>query len=262
MELKLKDKIAIVTGAGQGIGRAIALEFAKAGAKVVLAEIREDTTERVRKEIEGMGKEVLAVPTDVSRRTDVKRMVEKTIERFGQVDILVNNAGIAPKRMIPGKGGVRISFSEMDDEHWDSVMNTNLKGVFYCCQAVIPFLIKQRSGKIVNISSVTGLTGGAGSPASAAYCSSKAGVICLTKVLARELAPYNINVNNVAPAGILTDLSGASSPETLEGIRRNTPLGRFGKPEDIARGVLFLASVAGGYMTGETMLIDGGRVMY
>ena len=114
----------------------------------------------------------------------------------------------------------------------------------------------------MNISSVTGLTGGAGSPASAAYCASKAGVICLTKVLARELAQYNINVNNVAPAGILTDLSGASSPETLEGIRRNTPLGRFGKPEDVARGVLFLVSEAGDYMTGETMLIDGGRVMY
>ena len=262
MEIELKDKVAIVTGAGQGIGKSIALEFAKAGAKVVLAEIREDTTERVRKEIEGMGKEVLAVRTDVSRWVDVEGMVKKTMGRFGRIDILVNNAGIAPKRMIPGQGGVRISFSEMDDEHWDSVMNTNLKGVFYCCKAVIPFLIKQRSGKIVNISSVTGLTGGAGSPASAAYCASKAGVICLTKVLARELAQYNINVNNVAPAGILTDLSGASSPETLEGIRRNTPLGRFGKPEDIARGVLFLVSEAGDYMTGETMLIDGGRVMY
>ena len=169
----------------------------------------------------------------------------------------MNNAGIAPK----GKGGVRLKVSDIGDRDWDTVMNVNLKGVFNCSKAVMPFMIKQRSGKIVNIGSIAGLTGGAGSPTAAHYSVSKAGVICLTKVLARELGQYNINVNVVAPGRILTEMSKQASPEAQEETLKQTPLGRFGRPIDVARAVLYLVSESGDFLTGETIVIDGGRTM-
>lgn len=255
--MELKGKVAIVTGAGQGIGKAISLELAKAGANLVLADIREDTIEQARREIEGMGREALTVRMDVSKWEDAEGMAHRALERFGRIDILVNNAGISPK----GKGGIRLNTVEIGDQDWDNVMNVNLKGVFNCSKAMIPFMTRQRSGKIVNIGSMMGLTGGP-TPAGAHYCASKAGVICLTKVLARELAQYNINVNVIAPGRIVTEMGRLTSPEAIEEAKRQIPLGRFGEPIDVARAVLFLVSESGNFITGETMVIDGGRTMH
>lgn len=257
--MELKEKVAIVTGAGQGIGKAIALELAKAGANLVLAARREDTTEKVKNEIEGMGREALPIRMDVSKWEEAEAMVKRVLDRFGRIDILVNNAGISPK----GKGGVHLRILDVDDQIWDTVMNVNLKGVFNCSKAVMPFMISKQSGKIVNISSRSGISGGgAGSPASAAYCTSKAGVICLTKVLARELAQYNINVNNIAPGRVLTEMAELTSPEANAELRRHTPLGRFGTPIDVTRAVLYLVLESGNYITGETIVIDGGGTMH
>jgi 3-oxoacyl-[acyl-carrier protein] reductase len=258
-DMELKEKVAIVTGAGQGMGEAIALELARAGANVVLADIREDTVKKVKEQIEAMGREVLTIRMDVSKWEDAEGMVQRIMERFGRIDILVNNAGIQQK----GKGGTRLGISDIGDKDWDAIINVNLKGVFNCSKAVMPVMIKQRSGKIVNMGSITGLTGGsAGSPAPAHYCVSKAGVICLTKVLARELGQYNINVNAIAPGRVLTPLSAFTSPEVIEQVKNQTPLGRFGLPIDIARAVLYLVLESGNFITGSTMVIDGGRTMY
>jgi 3-oxoacyl-[acyl-carrier protein] reductase len=255
--MKLKGKLAIVTGAGQGLGKAICLELAKTGADLVLVDIVEDAICRVKYEIEKIGRKGLAIRADVSKWHDADDVAKKTLQKFGRIDILINNAGISPR----GKKGERLNVVEIDDESWDQVMNVNLKGVFNCSKAVIPTMIKQQSGRIVNMGSIAGITGGAGSPASGHYCVSKAGVICLTKVLARELAQHNINVNAVAPGRIQTDMATTSSPEANEEARMQTPLGRFGKPIDIALAVLFLVSESGNFITGETMVIDGGRVM-
>lgn len=256
--MDISGKVSIVTGSGQGIGKAIAIELAKVGSKVVLADMREDTMELVKKEIEGLGREVLSVKVDVTKWEEVKSLVAKTIERFGRVDIMVNNAGISPR----GKGGGRVEIPDLGEEEWDTVMNVDLKGVFFGAKAVMPFMMKQRSGKIVNMASITGLTGGAGSPASLHYCVAKAGVICLTKFLARELGPYNINVNALAPGRIFTEMAKTSSPEANEAAKRQTPLGRFGEPIDVALGVLYLVGESGNFITGETLVIDGGRVMH
>jgi 3-oxoacyl-[acyl-carrier protein] reductase len=256
-KMELKGKVAIVTGAGQGLGKAIALELAKAGANLVLADIREDTMAQVKREIEATGREAVLIRVDVSQWKDAEAMARKTLEKYGRIDILVNNAGISPR----AKGGGRLRIIDIEDADWDRVLNINLKGVFNCSKAVIPTMMNQEAGKIVNMGSIAGITGGAGSPASGHYCISKAGVISLTKVMARELAPYNINVNAIAPGRIETEMAATASPETNEEARRQTPLGRFGKPIDIARAVLFLVSESGNFIAGETMIIDGGRVM-
>jgi 3-oxoacyl-[acyl-carrier protein] reductase len=256
--MEVKGKVAIVTGAGQGIGEAIAIELAKAGAKVALADVKNDTLKKAMEKIREMGGEALPVQMDVSKWEEAEGMAKKVLEKFGRIDILVNNAGISPK----GKGGVRMGVADIGEQDWNKVMDVNLKGVFNCSKAVMPTMKNQRSGKIVNMGSIAGLTGGAGALASAHYCVSKAGVICLTKVLARELAEYNINVNAVAPGRIFTQMAELSSAEANEETKKLTPLGRFGKPIDIARAVLFLVSESGDFMTGETMVIDGGRVMH
>ena len=256
--MELEGKVAIVTGAGQGIGKAIALELAGAGARVVVADIREDTIMEVAEEIKRMGREALPVRMDVASWQEAQAMVEKVLEQFGRIDILVNNAGISPK----GEGGVRLGIANTSLEDWNKVMSVNLNGVFNCSKAVIPFMSRQRSGKIVNMGSITGLTGGAASPGSAHYCVSKSAVIGLTKVLARELAQYDINVNAIAPGRIVTEMAKLTSPEANEEAKRQTPLGRFGKPVDIARAVRFLVGESGSFITGETMVIDGGRTMH
>jgi len=163
--MELEGEVAIVTGAGQGIGEAIALELARAGANLVLADIREDTIRRVRDEISGIGREVFIDRMDVSIREDAEGMAKRVIEKFGRIDILVNNAGISPK----GKGGAHLRFLDITEQHWDNVMNVNLKGVFNCSKAVVPFMVEQSSGKIVNMGSIGGLTGGVGTPTSASY---------------------------------------------------------------------------------------------
>ncbi len=254
----LSGEVAIVTGAGQGIGEAIAIELAKAGANVALVDLKSDPLKKATEKVKGMGREALPLHLDVSKWEEVEVMAKKVLEKFGRIDILVNNAGISPK----GKGGVRLQVEDIGEQDWDTVMNVNLKGVFNCSKAVMPTMKNQRSGKIVNIGSIAGMTGGAGALASAHYCVSKAGVICLTKVLARELAEYNINVNAVAPGRIATQMAVVSSAEANEETIKQTPLGKFGKPIDIARAVLFMVSESGDFMTGETMVIDGGRVMH
>ncbi len=259
---ELKGKVAVVTGAGQGMGRAIALALANAGSNLVLAEIRANTLEHVKKEIEKTGREVLAVRMDVSKWEDAGRMAKAAMKKFGRIDILVNDAAISPKGKGKGKGGVPLPTLEIDEKDWDNVMNVNLKGVFNVSKAVAPFMIKQRSGTIVNITSVAGLTAGARCTASAHYVVSKAGAICLTKVLARELAPYNITVNNLAPGRTETEMVELSDPDENEYIRNLTPLRRFAKPSEIAGGVLFLVSEAASFITGETLVMDGGRTMH
>ncbi len=256
--MDLEDKVAIVTGAGQGIGMVIAIELAKAGAKLVLIGRKESTLNKVKQEIEGMGREAFVIRMDISKWEEADIMAKKVMERFGQIDILVNNAGISPKR----KEGVPLKISDIEEQDWDNVMDVNLKGAFSCSKAVMTCMIKRRSGKIVNIGSTAGLTGGAASPATPVYHISKAGVHCLTKVFARELAQYNINVNTIVPGRILTQMAVDTAPEANELLMRNIPLARFGKPTDVAHMVLFLVSERGDYITGGTIVVDGGKVMY
>jgi 3-oxoacyl-[acyl-carrier protein] reductase len=254
--MKLEGKVAIVTGAGRGIGRTIALELAKAGADIVIADLDESTSSQVKKEVEELGRKALVVSVNVTQWADAERTVNETLSRFGRIDILVNNAGISPK----GKGGTYIPITDIEEEFWDRVMDVNLKGVFNFSKAVSPTMMKQQSGKIVNIGSIAGLNGEGAS--SGAYHVSKAAVICLTKVHARDLGPYNVNVNVIAPGRILTDMSAVTNPVTAEAIKKATPLGRFGAQTDISRAVLFLASDSSDFITGETLVVDGGRLMH
>jgi 3-oxoacyl-[acyl-carrier protein] reductase len=257
-KLDLSGKVAIVTGAGQGIGKAVALELARVGADIVATGRTKEKLDSVGCEIQGIGRRFLAVRMDVSRWEDARRMADVTFKAFRRIDILVNNAGINPK----GEGGIGLKIQDIAERDWDHVMNVNLKGAFNCAKAVMPFMIDQKSGRIVNISSVTGLTGGAGSPASAHYFVSKGAILCLTKALARELAPHNINVNAIAPGMIVTEMVKVSDPRANERVKRETPLRRFGDPIDVARAVLYLVCESGDFIAGETLILDGGRTMH
>lgn len=250
----LSGKVAIVTGAAKGIGRACAVELARAGASLVLAGIRENTMTEVRAEISALTSfEFLIVQTNVAKWEDAKRLADETIERFGRIDILINNAGVHPLKA----DGTRYDFLEIDDAAWDAVMNVNLRGQFNCAKAVAPVMMKQRSGKIVNLSSNTALTGLVGS---AVYCASKAGVMGLTRELARELGPYNINVNCVAPGLTMTPMNESLTPEAIEAAVARTSLKRAGQGVDIARVILsFLQDDL--FATGQTLVVDGGSVM-
>jgi 3-oxoacyl-[acyl-carrier protein] reductase len=245
---ELKDKVAIVTGAGQGIGRGIALSLTKEGAKVVVADITDKRFEVV-KEIEAMGSQALAVKCDVSNRNDVEGMVKEALNKFGRVDILVNNAGIYPFK----------PFAEMTEQDWDRVLNINLKGVFYCVKAVLPKMIEQRYGKIINLSSIAGSV--VGFPSLVHYSASKAAIAGLTKSLALEVAPHGINVNAIAPGPI--DTPGTKAPDVT--ITQQTikaiPVGRMGLPQDIANLVVFLASDKSSFITGQCIVSDGGYTL-
>lgn len=236
----LKDKAAIVTGGGQGIGKAICLVLAREGCDLVIGDINRQTAEKVAEEIRSLQRKVLVIKVDVSDSTQVNQMIEATLKEFGKIDILVNNAGISYQGTI----------EDMKEEDWDKVMNVNLKSVFLCSKAVIRTLKKQRSGKIVNMASFAGKIGGL--TVGANYAASKAGIICFTKSLARELAPYNVNVNAVAPAFIDTTMS-TTFPKV--------PIGRKGLPEDVANAVVFLVSEKASYITGEILDVDGGMSM-
>jgi 3-oxoacyl-[acyl-carrier protein] reductase len=250
----LSGKVAVVTGAAKGIGRATAIELAKAGARLVLAGAREGSMTDVKNEVGEITEEFLVVQTDVSQWEDARRMAEKTVERFGRIDILVNNAGIHPLK----PDGNRFEFLEIDDAAWDAVINTNLKGQFNCAKAVAPVMMKQRSGKIVNLSSNTALTGMVGS---AVYCASKAGVMGLTRELARELGPYNVNVNCVAPGLTLTPMNASLTPGAIKAAVDRTSLKRAGQGVDIARVILsFLQEDL--FATGQTVVVDGGSFMH
>jgi len=252
--LDFKDKVAVVTGSSRGIGRAIALALAREGcALTIVYQNRRDQAEEVVKSIEEMGGKAIAVRCDVSKRGEVEAMFKATIDAFGKVDILVNSAGIA----------IRGTLLETTDEVWDKQLAVNLKGVFLCSQIAARYMVERKYGKIVNISSNSGF--GIAMDGETAYAASKAGVICLTKTSAYELGKYNINVNCIAPGAIETDmLRGNRSDEEyeklLEGRRNRASLGITGTPEDIANAVLFFASDKSRFITGKTLLVDGGRI--
>jgi 3-oxoacyl-[acyl-carrier protein] reductase len=252
-KMDLKGKVAIVTGAGQGIGRTTALELAKAGAKLVLADMNGDTLQKVKSEIEVMGGEALAITMDVSKWEDAERMTRGALEKFGRIDILVNNAGVTLK----AEDGHRLRILEVRDSDWDRIVDVDMKGVFNCSKAVMPTMMSQRSGRIVNMGSTTGLTGDV---SSAPYCAAKAGVMCLTKVFARELGPYQVTVNAVAPGLTFTAMHADTPPEKIQDSVKKTPLGRGGQPIDVARTILFLVS-DDLFVNGQTIVVDGGKTM-
>lgn len=245
----LTGKTAIITGASRGIGAEIARRFAQAGAKIVVNYSgSQGKAEAVVESIKENGGEAIAVKANVADSGDVKAMVDAAMEAFGSVDILVNNAGITRDNLM----------MRMKDDEWDDVINTNLKGVFVCTKAVTRQMMKQRSGRIVNIASIVGVMGNAGQ---ANYVASKAGVIGLTKTTARELASRGITANAVAPGFITTDMTDGLNEDIQKTMLGQIPLGRFGKPEEVAKAALFLASDEASYMTGQTLHIDGGMVM-
>ncbi|GGE65820.1 3-oxoacyl-[acyl-carrier-protein] reductase [Priestia taiwanensis] len=245
----LQGKVAIVTGASRGIGRAVALELAEKGANVVVNYAgNEQKANEVVDAIKAMGRDAIAVKANVASNDEVVAMVKRTIDVFGQIDILVNNAGITRDNLL----------MRMKEEEWDSVMDTNLKGVFLCIKAVSRHMTRQRHGKIVNIASIVGVSGNAGQ---ANYVAAKAGVIGLTKTTAKEFASRNIHVNALAPGFITTDMTDELSEEVKNEMLKTIPLARFGEAKDIAKAVAFLASSDSDYITGQTIHIDGGMVM-
>jgi 3-oxoacyl-[acyl-carrier protein] reductase len=247
--LSLKGKVALVTGAARGIGRAIAETLAQRGADIVVADKNSDLAAATAQEIAAAsGCHVISIAVDVADSASVKAMIDKALAEFNHVDILVNNAGLTRDNLI----------MRMDESDWDLVLSINLKGVFNCSKAIVRPMMKQRSGRIVNISSVSGLAGQAGQ---ANYSASKAGVIGLTKALARELGSRQITVNAVAPGFIPTDLTKDLPEELKTESLKAIPLGRWGTPQEIAAAVAFLASDEAGYITGHVLSVDGGMVM-
>lgn len=247
--MKLESKNALVTGASRGIGREIALELARQGANVAINFAgSEKSANEVVDEIKALGRESFAVQANVSDAEAVSEMTKQVIEQFGSLDILVNNAGITRDNLL----------MRMKEDDWDAVINTNLKGVFLCTKAVTRQMMKQRSGRIINISSIVGVSGNAGQ---ANYVAAKAGVIGLTKTTAKELASRGITVNAVAPGFITTDMTDKLSEEVKAEMLKQIPLARLGDPGDIAKVVAFLASEDSRYMTGQTLHVDGGMVM-
>jgi 3-oxoacyl-[acyl-carrier protein] reductase len=246
--MDLKDKVAIVTGAAQGIGKVIALGLAKCGADIAVSDINEDSLKEAVKEIEALGRKAIAVKMDVCSLKDSEDMVKKTVDAFGKVDILINNAGITRDTVL----------LRMKEEQWDQVIQVNLKGTFNCTKAVIRSMFKQKSGKIINISSVTGAMGNAGQ---ANYSASKAAVMGFTKSIAREYAHCGITVNAVAPGFIKTAMTDAIPEKDRDAMISIIPAKRLGLPEDVADTVCFLASDKANYITGQVIHINGGMYM-
>ena len=245
----LAEKTALVTGASRGIGRATALELAKAGAKVALNFAgNRAAAEEVAALIEAAGGEALLVQADVGDPAAVDTMIKAVVARFGKIDILVNNAGITMDNLI----------MRMKEEEWDAVIHTNLKGIFNCTKAVTRLMMKQKYGRIVNMTSVVGVMGNAGQ---SNYAAAKAGVIGFTKSMAKELASRNITVNAVAPGYISTDMTANLPEQAKSELQSQIPLQRLGNPEDVAAAVLFLVSPGADYITGQTLHVDGGMVM-
>ena len=244
----LSDRVAIVTGASRGIGRVIALALAGQGAKVVASARNAEALEKLTAEIKTQGGEAVAVVGDVALDADANNLINQAVATFGKVDILVNNAGIT-------RDGLLL---RMKSEDWDAVLDTNLKGAFLCTRAVAKVMSKQRYGRIINMSSVVGEMGNAGQ---ANYCASKAGLLGLTKSVARELARRNVTVNAVTPGFIVTDMTEDMTDKAREAMTAQIPLGRLGESEDIANAVLFLASDQSAYITGQVLGVNGGMYM-
>jgi len=243
---RLKGKIALVTGSTKGIGKAIAFELAKEGANLVINSRNQSEAEQVGHQIhDEMGVKTLALRTDVSNIEEVKTLMKKTVDYFGRIDILINNAGVF--EICP--------FLQISEDTWDKIIDINLKGTFLCSKLALPIMVKQKSGVIVNMSSMAAKTGGLLPVAH--YAASKAGIIALTKALAREFAPYGIRVNAVAPGVIKTKMAESQAEEK----RKIIPLGDLGEPEDVAKAVSFLVSDDASYITGEVINVNGGLVM-
>ncbi|MFH1683997.1 MAG: 3-oxoacyl-[acyl-carrier-protein] reductase [Candidatus Margulisiibacteriota bacterium] len=241
--MNLENKVALVTGAAQGIGKAIAIVLAKAGAKVVVSDVNLELATQTAQEINGV-----PLKLNVTDLAEAEVNLKKIKEDLGSIDILVNNAGITKDNL----------FLRMKKEDWDLVLNINLNGVFNLCKATVPLMMKQRSGKIINIASIVGEMGNAGQ---ANYAASKAGVIGLTKTLAREVAPRGITVNAIAPGFIQTAMTDKISEEVKKKMMEAIPLAKLGQPEDVANACLFLASNAADYITGQVINVNGGMLM-
>lgn len=267
-EYRVDDKVAIVTGAGRGIGKAIALTLAEAGADITMVARTREQIEQTAGEVRKLGRKALAIPADVSQEDQVKGVVEQTISQFGRIDILINNAGIAtskpvalvPGLEVPGWTGKRSNQDEqLTLQEWRRIIDTNLTSAFLFAQAVGPHMMKQRKGKVINTSSTCA---DEGLPRISAYSVSKAGLSTFTRCLASEWGPFNINVNAIAPGVIRTDMVAhhLEDPKSKEAILEHIPLGRVAEPRDVALLVLFLASEASDYITGQILTVDGGSM--
>jgi len=246
--MRLKDKVALITGGARGIGQAIAMTFAKEGADIVVADVNLEIAQKTAAEIEALGRKALALEMDVTNFEKVEEGINKILDKMGKVDILVNNAGITKDNLL-----MRMSQAE-----WDAVINVNLKGTFNCIRAVSRPMVKQRSGRIISIASIIGLMG---NPGQANYAASKAGIIALTKTVAKELASRNINANAVAPGFIQTEMTAKLPEELKKKMLEAIPLAKLGTPQDVANLCLFLASDESSYITGQVITVDGGMVM-
>ena len=246
--MDLEGKVALVTGGAQGIGQVTAFHLASMGADVAVSDINREGALRTAKEIEGLGRRGLALEGDVSDPADAEIIVAKTVEQLGGIDILVNNAGITRDKLL----------LRMTEEDWDAVLNVNLKGTFNCTKAAIKHMVKRKSGRVVNIASVVGEMGNAGQ---ANYAASKAGIIGLTKSIAREYAQRGINVNAIAPGYIETPMTEALSEKVKEELKAGIPMARLGTPSDVAKAVYFLVSDASSYITGQVLNVNGGIYM-
>ena len=245
----ISGKVALVTGGSRGIGKAIALQLASAGADVAINySSREEEALEVKKEIEAMGRKAFVIKANVASMEETENMISEVAKELGSLDILVNNAGITKDNLL----------IKMKEEDFDKVIDVNLKGTFNCIKCASKLMIKKRQGRIINMASVVGIVG---NPGQANYCASKAGVIGMTKSLAKELAGRNININAVAPGFIDTDMTKVLKDEAKDAMVKNIPLGRGGTPEDIAKAVLFLSSSLSDYITGQVINVDGGMVM-
>lgn len=244
----LTGKTAIVTGASRGIGAAIARKLCEAGANVALCSRSAEAVAATADTLNSEGYTAISTAADISKKVDVEALIKTVLDRFSQIDILVNNAGITRDTLL----------MRLKDEDWDAVLQTNLTGTMYCTRAVMRPMLRQRSGRIINISSVIGVMG---NPGQASYAAAKAGIIGFTKTIAREVGVRGITVNAIAPGFITTDMTAQMPQQNQEQLRALIPLRRFGSPEDVADAVHFLASDAARYITGQTLHVDGGMVM-
>lgn len=248
MKFNLNNKIAIVTGASQGIGKIIAFELAKSGAHVACISRNKKAIESIVDEITINGGQASSFPCDISDSDTLSEIITEIIKENSRIDILVNNAGITKDSLL----------MRMSIEQWDDVINTNLKGAFHCTKAVVRYMMKNKFGRIINITSIVGLTGNAGQ---ANYAASKAGLIGMTKSIAKEVASRGITANCIAPGWIETSMTDKLSREVKNEFLSHIPVGRIGSPDDIANAVIFLASDEAGYITGQTITVDGGRII-
>jgi 3-oxoacyl-[acyl-carrier protein] reductase len=246
--MQLKDKVALITGAAQGIGKAIAIVMAKEGASIIVSDVNLELAEQTSNELSGMGAKAIPSKMNVADLAEVEARVKKGIEELGKIDVLVNNAGITKDALL-----VR-----MKKEDWDAVISVNLNGVFNLCRVIAPLMMKQRSGRIINIASIVGEMGNIGQ---ANYSASKAGVIGFTKTLARELAPRGVTANAIAPGFIQTAMTDRIPEDVKKKMLEQIPLGKLGKPEDVAAATVFLAGPEADYITGQVINVNGGMYM-